>query len=87
MALKVFNLPVHLVVAAIEAMFLTKAFPAYFPQQNAFSSAYIRLLAAHASFVALYFFFYLGLIYPYYVSPLRHFPTPSVSTSPLARIR
>jgi hypothetical protein len=87
MARRIFNLPGHVVAACIEALVLTKAFPQKFPAQNAFVWAFIRLLGLHLAVIVSFFFFYLGLIYPYFVSPIRHFPATSVSISPLARIR
>ncbi|KAF2100407.1 putative P450 monooxygenase [Rhizodiscina lignyota] len=83
---RILHIPSHILAAAIEALFLTNVFPERLPAQNAFLWAFMRTFALHFAFILSYIVFYLGLIYPYFVSPIRHFPTPSASTSPLARI-
>lgn len=81
------SIPANAAAAALESLLVTKYFPQYLPaDQNGFSRVFIRIAAVHAVWIALYFFVYWGLIYPYFVSPLRHFPQPRVSTSPLARL-
>jgi hypothetical protein len=80
MFLRLTSLPAHVLSAAAEALLLTKAFPHWCPEQGAFAWAFLRLLVAHIAFVLLYYFVFLGLVHPYFLCPLRHLPTASVST-------
>lgn len=82
-----YNVPGHFGAAIVEAFLLTKTFPEYFPQQRPFLWAFIRLIGIHAVAILVYMFIYRGLIDPYFLSPIRHFPEPGVNTNAIAARR
>jgi hypothetical protein len=83
MFLRLMSPPAHVLSATAEALMLTKSFPHWCPEQGAFAWAFVRLLVAQITFVLLYYFIFLGLVYPYFLCPLRDLPTPRVSLATL----
>ncbi|KIW06824.1 uncharacterized protein PV09_02504 [Verruconis gallopava] len=87
MASKVFERVVSLqslVFASVaESLLVVRWLPSYVPQDGPLAWALLRALAAN---FALYCVFW-GLVYPYFVSPLRHFPTVKDRGSQWAYLR
>jgi hypothetical protein len=78
MAPRFFNLKGLTLQAAVEAFLAARVLPEYLPEylpaRNAFFWLFLRLLLVN---YAIYSIFW-GLIYSYFVSPIRHFPSPQV---------
>jgi hypothetical protein len=74
MAPRLFSLQGLLFQAAVEALLAVRLLPEYLPSHNAFLWILIRLLMLNYTLYAVYW----GLIYPYFFSPLRHFPSSKV---------
>lgn len=78
--IRFFSLPSATLFAAVGSFLLVKTFPERFPRSNAFAWLFIQLFGFYLLLMFLYAFFYLGLIYPYLISPIRHFPRVNVSS-------
>jgi hypothetical protein len=74
MAARILSLPGVTLGAAIEALLVTKSYPQHLPEHNPFIYAFLRFLVLNYALLAGYW----GLIYPFFISPLRHFPSPKV---------
>jgi hypothetical protein len=74
----------NLFLAAIgEAVCIVKLLPNYVPQDNPL----IRVLAETVLVNLGAYCVFWGLVYPYLLSPIRHFPTINVSLVCLFKIR
>lgn len=71
----VFGFQSLLLAAVVEAFGIIKLFPNAVPEENPLIYALSRTVLANL----ILFCVFWGLIYPYALSPIRHFPTASVS--------
>lgn len=79
MAPRLFSLQGLFFQAAVEALLAVRFLPEYLPTRNGFVWIFVRLLPLNYFLYAVYW----GLLYPYAVSPLRHFPTSKVRSREL----
>ena len=66
--------------SVLGSLVLTKRFPQYSPLASGLGTFFVLFLVQFALAA-----FWQVLIYPYYVSPLRHLPEPKVSITSSAR--
>lgn len=67
------TIPLAVLAAAVEAFVITLLLPQYLPH-NPFVWTLIRTTALNLGLVAIYQVF----IWPFFLTPLRHLPQPSV---------
>jgi hypothetical protein len=74
MAPRLFSLQGLAIQAVVEASLAARFFPEYLPSNNTFAWAILRFLVLNY----VLYIGYWGIINPYFVSPIRHFPSPKV---------
>lgn len=82
MAPKVLSIPGVTLLCIFEAFVLSKALPNHVSGQVPFVKSFFTLLPLH--FLALAVFW--GIIYPFFISPLRRFPAPKVGLATVINI-
>jgi len=78
MATRILSVSGVTLCCVLESFLLSKALPKHVSDSYAFAKIFFTLLPLH--YLTLVVFW--GLIYPFLVSPLKHFPAPKVSLHP-----